>query len=474
MTLRIPTIATLILLLSACGGGGGGGPTVSHQPAPQPQPGPAPDIAFPYPDSGRYRVAGLPPITGPDVRHMPVYRDDERILVGVDQGSEHLGDLPEAGERGGFTVRHGRLDDGVGLAALRDYLDHVTDDPAIRWNSAPVVYFFADADTEDIDRGLRAIQAVNAALPADLKMTVHPTPVLQRGTDGIYIDFNRAVGDDTLGHADTTYRTDPPDIAASYIAMGNDYADPGDRIGVNTLIHELMHAMGMIGGTGGSHVPDDVASLMQDTQAFHGDQPLSLLYRIDREALQAIYSGRGDGLSPSSFGPWESASMNVAGVGEHAAFGVRFANGYAEPWAYGLDPRTNLVDNRALSGRAKWEGALVGLTPSAASVLGDADIYVFLDSSIGQVLGKRAMEGSAQFTNLESFPAGTTPGAKGTGTQWGDGDLNYQIGIVGNTLFDGPGGDEGRIAGIFVGRNHEGVAGTLQRDDLTAAFGGTR
>ena len=30
------------------------------------------------------------------------------------------------------------------------------------------------------------------------------------------------------------------------------------------------------------------------------------------------------------------------------------------------------------------------------------------------------------------------------------------------------------MTGIFVGSRHEGMAGTLQRDDLAAAFGGSR
>ena len=36
------------------------------------------------------------------------------------------------------------------------------------------------------------------------------------------------------------------------------------------------------------------------------------------------------------------------------------------------------------------------------------------------------------------------------------------------------GGDDGSLTGIFVGRSHEGATGTLERDDLTAAFGAER
>ena len=56
---------------------------------------------------------------------------------------------------------------------------------------------------------------------------------------------------------------------------------------------------------------------------------------------------------------------------------------------------------------------------------------------------------------------------------WGDGDLAYRISVRGNT-FRETGGDAGRVTGIFTGRSHEGAAGTLERSDLTAAFGATR
>ena len=56
---------------------------------------------------------------------------------------------------------------------------------------------------------------------------------------------------------------------------------------------------------------------------------------------------------------------------------------------------------------------------------------------------------------------------------WDDGDLSYVIAVRGNT-FRETGGDEGRLTGVFVGAAHEGAAGTLERDDLTAAFGAAR
>ena len=58
-----------------------------------------------------------------------------------------------------------------------------------------------------------------------------------------------------------------------------------------------------------------------------------------------------------------------------------------------------------------------------------------------------------------------------TGTMWGDGNLD--IAVRGNT-FQQTGGDEGILTGMFTGLQHEGAAGALVRDDLTAAFGANR
>ena len=81
------------------------------------------------------------------------------------------------------------------------------------------------------------------------------------------------------------------------------------------------------------------------------------------------------------------------------------------------------------------------------------------------------MAGRADFTRLETW--GAAPAAVGTGATWGDGDLGYAIAVHGNTFRD-TGGDAGRLTGSFTGISHEGVAGILERTDLTAAFGGVR
>lgn len=120
--------------------------------------------------------------------------------------------------------------------------------------------------------------------------------------------------------------------------------------------------------------------------------------------------------------------------------------------------------NPTLAGTVTWNGALLGFTPNAAPVAGNAVVGVNLGT----------MTGSADFTNLESWAAGEAPGEAETGVAWGDGDLAYSITVNGNTFSQTGGGDDGFLTGAFFGEAHEGMGGTLERDDLTAAFGGGR
>ena len=73
----------------------------------------------------------------------------------------------------------------------------------------------------------------------------------------------------------------------------------------------------------------------------------------------------------------------------------------------------------------------------------------------------------------DSRACGSCPGAPRTGVRWGDGDLHYTLAVQGNR-FQQTGGDAGGLTGRFVGRAHEGAVGTLERSDLTAAFGASR
>ena len=117
-------------------------------------------------------------------------------------------------------------------------------------------------------------------------------------------------------------------------------------------------------------------------------------------------------------------------------------------------------------GTVSWNGALLGLTPLGETVSGHAELAVELATLDGQI----------DFTGLERWNAEhveTVPGRLGTGTTWGDGDLGYSIAVEDNS-FHRTGGDDGEVVGEFFGGAHEAMAGVLDRNDLTAGFGGLR
>lgn len=113
-----------------------------------------------------------------------------------------------------------------------------------------------------------------------------------------------------------------------------------------------------------------------------------------------------------------------------------------------------------------FSGGLIGAAIDRAwmpPVTGDAALAVELAT----------LEGRLDFTGLERWGERAAPGAPGSGTTWGDGDLGYSIRVEGNAI-EQTGGDEGDVTGAFFGPAHEAMGGVLRRDDLSAGFGGTR
>ncbi len=201
--------------------------------------------------------------------------------------------------------------------------------------------------------------------------------------------------------------------------------------------------------------------------------------------LHAAYSRLKPGTSPGeitadSLGPWGDTSFHMRGdldIGsEELAFGVAFRNGLAQPWAFGPKPASVLYDNPSLSGSVTWNGVMIGITPAGRGVLGDARLSIDMEDFLGHL----------ELTAMQF---------EGDGT-WGDGDLRYAIRVDdrSNTFrradpefekeelpgteyehgYVWTGEDLGTVTGAFVGTDHEGMGGVLERHDLSAAFGRRR
>ena len=390
---------------------------------------------------------------------MPVYFGGGYFRVGVDQGNA-IGAFPVVGTRGDVDIRHGAIADGAGLS-LQRYLQEAGGEK--NHPRSPELQLSEAMTHREREWVTAAIDLINAALPDGSKIQIFDPFLGSDGLPDIQVEF---VSPGTLGgnvagrtynrpRNDGTFSSIVLDRGANVFGGGDAGLYGGDRRAVILVVHELLHALGI-----NFHVSPDFDTIMAaNADMYHlrqGDQqPSSLLYPVDREALRALY---GDAL-----GPWAATSTHLHGNSAYAGFGVALRNGYAEPYAYGPWPGAgDLANNPALSGTVIWEDVLLGFSDRQA-VAGDARIGVDLGDMTGQ----------ADFTDLEAWAPNMAPGDAGTGAMWLDGDLGYAIVVTGNA-FRETGGDDGRLTGIFTGRNHEGATGTLERDDLTAAFGAER
>lgn len=462
-----PVIIAVMFTLVACGGGGGGGspsPSMSDMQRPS---GP--------PDASNNQYQIHPGLTASDAKRSPIYRTGNLLRVGIDQGAGPER-LPRAALTGlsNVEVRYGTINDGAGRSDLQSYLSSVASSDQytglMRRLAGYEVRVIGSSTAEERSRVLAAVQLVNAAMPEGAKLSVGaPIPAFSLkdtvNSNGLYFGFNRELPNTIhVEFAPVGEFYDDEAAGTSWgeyilLSRGNFPAYMNERFAVILMAHELLHSLGIDG-----HVPIRFDSIMEAGNGVYSSsqgrrQPGSLLYPVDREALRALYGPLLNSSDPQRLGPWANSSEHFFVGSEHVAFGVAMRNrsGYAEPWAYGVKPDTDLASNRQLSGSAAWIGALVGFTPSAKRVVGDAGITVNLTS----------MAGSAAFTSLATIET------DGQMPQWGDGNLRYTIAVRGNT-FRETGGDDGRLTGIFAGRSHEAVGGTLERSDLTAAFGGSR
>ena len=198
---------------------------------------------------------------------------------------------------------------------------------------------------------------------------------------------------------------------------------------------------------------------MRDLSLFHTLN----LPEIDGEILIAMYGRLSPGIMPEDFSvdslePWSSQSAHLFGEievpGGKASFGTVLRHGGVLPWASGPKPWWNLQENPLLSGTASWAGWLLGHTSSLEIVEGNAELEVNLG----------ILEGTLGFDALTYSE---------NGNAWNDGNLNYRIEVTGNT-FKQVDSNNGIVTGLFLGHHHDAMGGVLERDDLTAAFGGKR
>ena len=426
----------------------------------------------------------------------PVVALGDRVHVGADVAPP-ADSLTQAALHGDARVAHGAVQDGVGATELIAYLEAdaasyqdeeagISEGLLLRFGmTPPTVRVAADTPPALVDETVRAVQAINAALPRDWQLGFSPDPApsatVMPSSGEILVAFARQedwppeavppAGED-IGLALPEYSITPTgdpaapfriEIGAGLVFVDHTQTEGLERLGV--IAHELIHLLGR-GHVDASRFP---GTIMVDG----GSEELSehILHPLDREALLAAYGRLEPGSMPgdiaTELGDWADTSLHVRGAVDledgEIAFGAALRNGLVQPWASGPSPHAALADNAELSGSVTWSGRLLGLTPDAEAVAGAADLLVNLAE----------LTGSADFTGLEQWAADAPPGDLGTGAMWHDGGLSYTIEVRGNTFVQ-TGGDTGAVTGAFFGPAHEGMGGVLERDDLSAGFGGNR
>ena len=468
---RFVFAAAATLLLAACSGGSGSGPRTAT-------------------------TANLVEVTSPSSEGAiwiddwsPNFRFDELVHIGSGVAEtilpvgvpypRALGSVYSKVRHDNAPVWHENVRNGTSKQRLADYLeaDAAEDDGRLRrFGDRPPVIRAVAGTSDDHWRALRfAVQVLNDSLPRDWQLRISderafvPYANREPAKGEIIVHFEPQIfwpagtcGPTARGCASSRISGD--EITRGIVRV--DYEDLDLATLRSVVLHELIHILGR------NHPdPYDFPESVMRTPRRENNG--FLLSQLDRDALFAVY----DRLDPGTrahaiyteLGPWEDRSEVIFGRlairGGHIWFGAAHRNGLTQSWANGPYPGRRLEDNTALSGSATWSGRLLGFTPSAEPVAGTAALTVRLASLTGRM----------GFTDMEKWRAKETIGAIGTGTIWRDGDLYYPMKVSGNSFWrTWESGDDGVVEGTFLGIAHEGMAGTLKRDDLTAGFGGIR
>lgn len=450
--------AAVLLSLAACGGGGGSSPVTQVDPPPS-----------------STEEAGLPLQRIRDAVQAPIVEADGTTFVGLNIAPTSADRWRSDGTVRGINM-HRVQASFIDLAELKRYVLHdyqqgASSSPYIRrfMNTPPTVHLRPGTNEELTSVAIRAVQIINAALPSDWQISVSPARISVDG-DGvppigtILVEFGAR--ETWTDHAPIPASSDIGGSSERWISADNridtarvwidDTRNPVDQILAST-VHEILHILGREHPQPGLF-PNTVMN--EYGQGEEGHQ----LHPLDREALNAIYNSPVGLYTVNQFiatdlGYWLEDTLHVLGrfsvPGGTASFGT--ANGVAghRAWAFGPTPATTLANNQAISGTARWGGMMAGISADNEMIGAAADLSVDLAD----------LDGRLDFTQMRRLTD--------TSIIWGDGDLSYVIEVRGNTFVQ-IGGDAGIVTGAFFGTGHEGMGGSLERSDLTAAFGGTR
>jgi len=359
------------------------------------------------------------------------------------------------------------------------------------WEGRPTVRVRANVDPEYHAMTAKAVDLINDWLPPEHRMIMgEPTFLMGVGLHPvyghehpvwdpkdvpagvIYVDFEVPERSASSRYHESGSRhttTDVPRMISNLVAIPAElFMVQGFHEVYGTLVHELVHAMGIPGHVSEYRHP---TSLMPDSLYQGGGLPdeagLPRLPRLDGEALMTAYALYDDGetdddIHYTSLGPWArtipTISAKLATAGGDVSFGAEYRTQWTRVWEEGPLPTTPLAHS-GLTGTATWSGAMVGYTDAGQETTGDAGIAINLASQ----------RGTAEFTDIQA-----------DGAPWADGrDLETRIRVNRNYIESTQGGSWVGFDAQFRGTGHEAVTGAFRWEhtatgNLTAAFGAAR
>ena len=494
LKLHLLTLFVALAILTACGGGGSGISTSGSSPVDSPkQASETPSIVFPAPTRQKNNNIGIgPAFAGTGERPRATALPNK---VSYDGFEISYGNWRDAGGRDGSATRADiiRYLQAIQSQEVRDAINqgnlpaNVVSIPT--GITTRTLRISSSSSREERQTIQRIIRELNTALPweyrvelgSDFNGNIVPDNIPkgeihiqftsgkgtwpQNDTNGDYED--RLLG---IGGVNTSFGGySLIDASAIRNGAGSFYRDLLQHV----ALHEILHAMGTLVHVDPTIFPSTV--LAPTTQNWQNVRPMYV--SIDGEFFlveipSAVPIAR---VRESDLGAWDEQSFHVMAIlplnaSQNIEFGTGFRNGLAKPWAEGPLPETSLSNNQNLPQEARWEGYLLGFANRGNTVAGDTTIAIDFSNLSGNVL----------FDHLEYWGIKAPPQARGTGTIWQDGDLNYAIKvgregtIEGFASTTGGGSDPGYVSGAFVGSQHEGAIGTLRHPDLSAGFGATR
>ena len=459
------------VVLSACGGGGKSttsAPMVIPPPIQQPQqpvePPTQPQQPVQAPQQPQQPVE-------PPVQSQPTITVPEAFPNKIGD----VGSMEVAFERhGSYADLEKYFKDIVRYACA--FAGRCIGDIVDRFDGAPIVKISGYATDEQKQKVQNAIQVVNQVLPDGHKMIfsseIAPRARLAYTTvpEGeIHVGF-----DDPKYHA----KLRETSTYVRYHLSNGSYG--GAHIWTssgNGFIPAFLRALGLRGSV--SSVPS-----IFNPATHRGNvsipKPYTSLTTLDKQALKALYSHFDNGDNMLSDGPWNSSDFDFearltwgcfgqycGGAVDDLHFGVTYGNGSGRPWVNGPTPNTDVSRNSSLVpdpslGEVRYEGGIVGVDSEQNLVFGDTIFDLDLDTLKAVVLFHNLRVRNVHNTNDFNIDRGRPWKRRHIG--------GYRVQITGNSFENTSKG----IVGSFFGPSHEYVGGTLQRSDLTAAFGAKR